>query len=139
MWYLRLETRDLESGFSENFLSFLSSRGLWMNSCALCVYVLCAFIFCLLLIPLSKAYTILIFHCLNELLFPSFCKNFHHAVVMKSLNFRRKPAIIARSHIKISERYLNRWKKSDTKRRLKKIVILRIWYKFTSNNQEVLQ
>ena len=53
-----------------------------MNSCALCVYV---YSVCFSL-PYHKAYTLVIFYHLNELLFTSFCKNFHHVAVMKSVN-----------------------------------------------------
>ena len=48
-----------------------------MNVCALCVYV---YFVCFLLPYL----TLLIFYQLNELLFPSCCKNFHNAATMKS-------------------------------------------------------
>ena len=80
-------TRDprpwtLKVDFQKIFSVFSKTWRLWMNSCALCVFI------CLSL-PYHKAYTVLIFYHLNELLFPSFCKNFKHGAVMKSLNFRQ--------------------------------------------------
>ena len=51
------------------------------------IHVLFAFILCFLL-PYHTAYALLIFYHLNVLLLPSYCKNFHHAAAMKSLNFR---------------------------------------------------
>ena len=41
------------------------------------------------LITLYKSYTLLSFYHLNELLFPSFYKNFHHVAVMKYLDFQQ--------------------------------------------------
>ena len=53
------------------------------------IHVLYAFYVCFVCfsLPYQKAYTLLIFDHLNKLLFPSFCKTFHHAAVMKCLNF----------------------------------------------------
>ena len=80
---LNMEHGTLKLGFQQIFSVFLEAWRFWINSCALCVY---AYFVCFSL-PYHEAYTLLIFYHLNELLFPSFCKNFHHAAVMKSLNF----------------------------------------------------
>ena len=84
-------TRDPRPGtlkvvFQNIFSVFLEAWNLWMSSCGLCVYVY----FVCFSLPYHKVYTLLIFYHLNELFFPSFCKNFHHAAVMKSLGFWKR-------------------------------------------------
>ena len=63
--------RTLKVDFQRIFSVFFEAWHLWMNSCALCFYVY----FVYFLLPYHKAYVLLIFHHLSELLFPSFCKN----------------------------------------------------------------
>ena len=58
------DTRDPGHCESENFLVFSEAWRLWMNSCALCVYVY----FVCFLLPYVTAWTLLIFY---QLLFPS--------------------------------------------------------------------
>ena len=72
----------LEVVFQQIFSVFFETWRLWMNSCTWCV---CVYFVCFSL-PYHKAYTLLIFYYLKKLLFPCFCKNFHHAAIMKSLN-----------------------------------------------------
>ena len=71
----------LKVDFQQIFSVFFEAWRLWMNSCTLCIYVY----FAGFSLPYHKAYTFLIFYHLNELLFPGFCKNYHHAAVMKYL------------------------------------------------------
>ena len=70
--YIALETQEPEPW-------------VWINSCALCVVYVYFVCFSL---PYPTAGTLLIFYHLNESLFPSCWKNFHHAATIKSLNCR---------------------------------------------------
>ena len=74
------ETWDPERIFRKFSQFFLKSSDYEL------IHVLFAFV-CFSL-PYHTAYALLIFYHLNVLLFRSYCKNFHHAAAMKSLNFR---------------------------------------------------
>ena len=109
-------TRDPEIGFSANFLSFLSSLA-FVNE-FICFMHLC--LFCMFLITISLSmYTFNLSHLLQKLP-PCSC--------YEIFKLRTKEVIIARSHIKSSEKRfksmgikkLNRKKESDPQRRFKK-------------------
>ena len=108
--YMVPENRDVSVlGFSENFLIFLLS--LVIINKFICFMCLC--LFCLFLLPCFMSWTLLVFYHLNELLFPSCCKNTNLISTMQLVKIfekKKKPVIIVRSHIRSSEKDLNQWK-----------------------------
>ena len=60
-------------------------------------------------------YNTLIFDHLNELLFPSYCKNFHLAAAMKPLNFREEAKINDNSQVSHKEQW-KRFRSMETKK-----------------------
>ena len=117
-WDLVPETQDPKGGtrhsrpgtlkvdFQKIFSVFSESWRFCMNSCSLCIYV---YFICFSFLY-HQAYKLLIFHHLNELLFPSFCKKLPPCSCYKIFKFRAKPMIIVRSYVKGSEKDLNRRK-----------------------------
>ena len=69
-------------------------------------------------------YNTLIFDHLNELFFPSYCKNLHRAAAMKPLNFREEAKINNKEQWKrfrsMETKKLHRKKESKPQRRLQK-------------------
>ena len=103
----KIGTRDPRHGtqkvdFQQIFTVFFETWRWWINSFALCVYV---YFLCFSL-PYHKAYKLLIFYHLNELLFA----RFFPCSCYEIFKFLTKPVIILRSYIESSEKDLNWWK-----------------------------
>ena len=89
---------NLKVDFLKIFSVFSDALRLWMNSCALCVYVY----FVCFSLPYLKAHTPLIFYDLNDLIYhlSQFLRKFPPSSCYEIFKLPTKPVIIVRSHIK---------------------------------------